>query len=658
MAGCSDEPMPGIQGAFEALAFVQRAHASHARSLLAPDDFRPGGRALLLEPVAPDGVLTVIAEPPGGDVRGLAISPDGERAIVAVRTGEADRFHLIEVDLEAARGGQPCFAESSDVGPACRQLTFGPFDDTRPFYLPDGRIAFSRADPRGQIEWQGRGRARVLMAVEPDGSRTSRIDFSPGHALGARLLPDGFVQLVRSTQRDGHAAFVPLRIDPSGARALEQDGPELDGGSLPLDPLRDEQDRLVAGCVPTAGTWLSGTICQRGTDGSWRTVLPGVPTGTGCSPEGRIRHPLPLGEERFLVAYAKTPNGCVTGADEMRGLVPDFALAVVEAGSGARYPLHNDSDRDDILPVPVRVRGLVDPGVTYPARPDAVCAQAGLIAEGQASPVQVVAVRALQGLSGAEAPWAVELGGQEPGAICAGEDGRTAALVQAAGDAPRAFRVRLPSGVPLKLQYLDRYGAAVESDPLWWGGPDCARRGELNAEMAVADLAAGAARQRDFDFRRDIQPVLNRSCVAAGCHDAGTSAGVYVGLDGRLRGLDLHEAASGRTSVAYHNLTLRDTLRDGAGRVLAEFRPWVVPGRARESRLVQRLGVPCRFGDCSSASWASWGMDFDDRHPEDQPSFTELVGAGELSAPSDEDRWTLVEWIDAGAPFHGRGAVP
>ena len=76
----------------------------------------------------------------------------------------------------------------------------------------------------------------------------------------------------------------------------------------------------------------------------------------------------------------------------------------------------------------------------------------------------------------------------------------------------------------------------------------------------------------------------------------------------------------------------------------------VVPGSARESRLMQRLGVPCRYDCAGQAAWAPWGLGEGMTHPEDQPDFTGTL--------TNEDRWKFVEWIESGAPFLGRGATP
>jgi hypothetical protein len=211
---------------------------------------------------------------------------------------------------------------------------------------------------------------------------------------------------------------------------------------------------------------------------------------------------------------------------------------------------------------------------------------------------------------------------------------------------------------------VDSFGAALASDSLWRGGPDCAIRqctachandglapGFEGSQAAAAppfalfDPQALDSREHSYDFARDIQPILDRSCATTGCHDAQTHAGAYVSLSGNLVGLDLSGSPSGRTTVAYRSLMAWDLVRDDQnGQILERRRMFVVPGSARDSRLMQRLGSPCRY---SCSGWAGWGMPEASRHPEDR-----------LGALSDQERWQIVEWIDAGAAFFGSGVVP
>ncbi len=660
---CGSNTTPGLEGSygFDTLAFVQRSHPGFSVGLLAPDLFLPGGRAVVLKPAAATGEIFDLSGLSEGDVIGLDVAPDGERIVFSARMAEFDSHHLLEMDLDLVLSGETCIKEDGDLGLACRQLTFGPADDTRPFYLADGRVGFVRSHPWGPVDFQGRGRARVLHAVEADGSRVSRLEYGPGHALGARPMRDGTVSLVRVTQTNGALRFVPLRIDPAGAEAHLIAGSDMPSSALALNAQIDDQGRVLAACIPSAGTFQAGTLCAQEADGNFVAALSGIAEGDGCSPDGRLRHPVPLGEERYLVSYAKTPNGCLTSEDEIRGLLPDFGLAVLDTALAARYPLFSDPDKDELFAKPVKEHALLDPGVTPPARPEGSCAEGGVLLQGLVTNPEIVAVRVLEGISGAEAPFSMELGGRSQGAYCTGQQGleQLASVENVA--AGRGYKLRVPSKVPLKAQMLDRYGATLSQDVLWWGAGSCAVRGapEGLEALSTTELLDRPEHQRGFDFRRDIQPILNRSCVANGCHDAETAAGAYVDFSNRLRGLDMHDAASGRATVAYNNLMAVDRRRDShTGVVLEQADIYVTPGSAKDSRLARRLGVPCRLGDCEAEDWAAWGVPAGSVHPMDQAAFDGLVTQGLLTAPSNEDRWLIVDWIDAGAAFYGRGATP
>jgi len=647
---------------FSDLLFISRTPPRHAGSLVAGDGFRPGGNLVMLSPAAPSGKLANLSGLSAGDVAGVDISPDGKSALAAIRTDLHDRFHIYRLDIAAVDRGEKCFTDNGDIGSACTRLTFGPADDTRPFHLADGRIAFLREDPGGQVDFEGRGRSRTLYAISPDGADLARLDYGPGHDLGAGSLLDGRMRLVRWTRREGAAVFVPLVADPSGSSGVVPDGDA--SASVPMTPRQDAQARQFAACMPPLGTWGAGTLCQRDDAGEWLASIADIPSGDGCSPLGRVRDPYPLADGRFLVSLANTPQGCTNTEDGDHARVPEFSIAILDPIGGGRKPLYGRSNAADLFPRPVMEHSILDSGVIPPALPPA-CQEGGVVFEGFArdenGPVSGAArIRFLEALSGEIAPWMMEIGGLDVGALC-GSGG----VFEAPLYPDDSFSVRAPSDVPLRIQLLDHYGAALGSDPLWRGGPACAGRScsgchagatasdELEHSLAHAagplDLSDRSV-QRSIDFARDIQPILNRSCSTANCHDSTTAAGNYVNLAGALQGLDLSATPSGRTSTAYGNLTMVDTRRDAGGRIIESRRPYVVPGSARQSRLIERLGVPCRFDCTGEPGWAPWALGQGKTHPEDQPGFSGGV--------SDDERWLIVEWIDAGAAFLGRGATP
>ena len=137
--------------------------------------YRPGGPLKLLD--LRTGTARVLVDP---GAEGLARDPDvffdGQRVVFSMRQNSADNYHLYEV---AATGGAP------------RQLTSAPgVFDIDPFYLADGRIAFtSSREPKYcgcNVHIMGN-----LFRMESDGAnivQLGRNNLFEGHGS---LLDDG-----------------------------------------------------------------------------------------------------------------------------------------------------------------------------------------------------------------------------------------------------------------------------------------------------------------------------------------------------------------------------------------------------------------------------------------------------------------------------------
>lgn len=663
-AGCGSGFPAGLSKdlGFHALVLIQQPAPANAGSLA--DGWLPEGesRLLLLDPAALGGKLVELLAGDGIQVRGLDVDPGGEALVFAARLDGADRYHLYRLDLEAWAAGASCLASDGDLGLACQALTFGPGDDWQPLYLPSGRLAFFRQDEQRGLDFLGRGPARFLYSVEADGSDPRRLDSFPGLVAAAGLRDDGWLYTVRWEQRAGASGWYAYTLDPTGGGELRPLPGSLD--SVPLSPVRSATG-LLATCTAPAGTWEAGVPCWLEDEVAPRPLVTEIPAGDGCSAKGRVRDSWPLRDGRLLVASAVVAQGCVNTRDGDAGLTPDFSLAIMDPADASRQPLLNLPGTAEVFPRPLMSRSLLPEGRSPPV-PPSPCQHKGVLIQGylrdaQGQPLAGAArVRVYEALDGSRVPWRVELGGTRPRAMC-GKAGQYQAPVYGDG----SFSLLAPADTPLQLAALDNYGAVLAADPTWRGGPACARRtcsgchagaGALDMSTSQAGRAQATeltdpAGRRYFDFRRDVQPILDRSCAVAGCHDSDSAAGSYVDFSGNLVGLDLSGVPEGRATRSYNALLRLDIRRDSrSGRILEKRRPYVQPGSARDSRLIQRLGVPCRF-DCSGRpAWAEWALGPGRQHPEDQPGWS-----GNLA---DEERWLLVEWIDSGAPFVAPGAQP
>ena len=176
----------------------------------------------------------------------------------------------------------------------------------------------------------------------------------------------------------------------------------------------------------------------------------------------------------------------------------------------------------------------------------------------------------------------------------------TRILGETAMDDDGSFQVEVPANSPFKVQVLDGDGLALRSSEWIWvknkenrGCIGCHEDGELTPENQLpkalthpaAQLTLPPEQRRTVDYLRDVQPLLEKKCGNASCHANG----------------------------------------------LAKY---VRPGEARNSPLVWSL-----YGRVTSRPW-------DKVPPRAKVRTMPPAGHGTLS---DEEKRTIVEWIDLGA---------
>lgn len=222
-----------------------------------------------------------------------------------------------------------------------------------------------------------------------------------------------------------------------------------------------------------------------------------------------------------------------------------------------------------------------------------------------------------------------------------------------------SFQVELPAGIAVRLQGLDADGMAVGTMHNRWydfapgqvikqgvqgghypqlcgachgaldGDPDHAfvppdvithasltlsRYDQQNPRLPLAPVQLGDASRTTRDFRRDVQPILDRRCGT--CHGAQAPEG----------GVALTSTRTTWYSDAYETLLAPGTDSSGGG-------AWVdaSSGRARGSYLVELLT----------------GTELE------APGILATVGVRHAPELTDEELGVLVEWIELGAPWVG-----
>jgi len=152
-----------------------------------------------------------------------------------------------------------------------------------------------------------------------------------------------------------------------------------------------------------------------------------------------------------------------------------------------------------------------------------------------------------------------------------------------------SFHIRVPAETPIRFQLLDEDYVALRTQQAWtWvmgnesrGCVGCHEDPELSPPNRLVtaitkppvDLVLPPARRRTVDFRHQIAPIVAARCATAGCHVAG-EAEPMLGEPGTT----MSESA---LRTVYGSL-----LGQSAGRAGGRY---VVPGKARESRLIRLL---------------------------------------------------------------------
>lgn len=238
-----------------------------------------------------------------------------------------------------------------------------------------------------------------------------------------------------------------------------------------------------------------------------------------------------------------------------------------------------------------------------------------------------------------------------------------------------SFQARVPVGVPFRVQALDasrmaigtmhnrwyyalagqvltqgisvatgtaRYGsrcAACHGDPTGAARvpelepPDAVTSASLSLSRyerqdprrPIAPPVLGTSTRVAIDFRRDVQPILDRRC--ASCHAGAAPAG----------GVDLSDRATAHFTRAYESL-----LAPGSGS--GNDRAYVDDGdgRARTSHLVELVS----------------GAELDAPRPLAAAGVPHPA-PGQGAGPLDEDELlTVIRWIELGATFRGAGSAP
>jgi hypothetical protein len=245
--------------------------------------YHEGGRLSRLNLKA--GKVTHLVDDPKGGVRDPQMHYEGRKILFSYRKGGQPYYHLHEINID---------------GTGLRQLTDGPFDDIEPVYLPDGGIAFcsSRCNRMVQCYFV---RVAVIHRCDADGSNIRQLSANLEQDNTPWLLPDGRIlhqrwEYIDRSQVQFHHLWT---MNPDGTNQMVYYG-NMTRGNVYIDakPIPNS-DKVVFLWSPGHGRKEHAghvTILDP-TSGPDR-----VESARRITKEAHWRDPIALSEDCFLVA--------------------------------------------------------------------------------------------------------------------------------------------------------------------------------------------------------------------------------------------------------------------------------------------------------------------------------------------------------------------
>lgn len=496
------------------------------------------------------GMVTNILDDPDGAFRDPQVGYDGKKVLFSWRRGGTEYYHLYEANLD---------------GTGLVQITDGPYDDIEGIYLPAGGLVFSSTRCNRWVAC-GPYRTSILYSCNAEGKNIRPLSSNIVSENTPWMLPDGRVMFMRWEYVDrNQMRYQHLwTINPDGTGVMV-----LYGNQFPNNVFIDAKpvpggDKIVFVDIP-----FHGMEDRRGTlkmlDPKYgpdeRAAAKPLDLGTLVSQPGQSMDPYPLGENLFL-------------------FVNDRKIFLTD-GCGNTYPLYSlpeDSHPNLMIqeprPVVPRKREKIIPDRIDPARATGRLALMDVNYGRNMAGVLPGEVRKLLILEQLPKPLNAS-GGPAPTSM-----GGTFTLKRILGTIPveadGSAYMELPALRSLFFVALDENDLSVkrmQSFVTLQPGEftSCSgchekrtttpKRPANGEPMAFRKPISQIDRIPDipeiFDYPRDIQPILDRHCIA--CHDYTPTA-----MGGpRAGGIILTGDHGPVFSHSYASLTLDHQFADG-----------------------------------------------------------------------------------------------
>lgn len=315
--------------------------------------YRMGRNIFAFDTTDPDKSLRQLTHFESGYVADLEVSYDGKRLLFSHNTLAPEPwFHVYEMNAD---------------GSGLKQLTFGPYHDLHPNYMPDGRIVFSSSRTGLRDEYHGYP-ANALAVMNADGSDIHIIGYNLGRDAEPVVGDDGKILFTRLELFYSRmkTEWNLLTVYPDGRMPTTLYGPErreLHGNIGGADAIARPRHRGVRITQPQS--WDKSTYLLNTFKGPM-IAGPGRYTERFLMPDNTwaVTTPVQLPDGRLLVAAGKRPYSEKDGfpkKESKKGDLDiissvDHGIYYLDTKTGELELVYNDPDFADFEARPLQPR--------------------------------------------------------------------------------------------------------------------------------------------------------------------------------------------------------------------------------------------------------------------------------------------------------------
>ncbi len=596
----------------------------------------------VLSSIHPGGTLRTLFRPERGEFVGeIDLHYDANKLLFTMPKGPT--WQIFEIGIN---------------GTGLRQVSRDDYPDVDNFdacYLPDGRIVFvSTASITAVPCWHGVERACSIYLMDADGGNVRQLCFDQDLDLHPSVLPTGQVIFSRWDYTGiMHIYLRPLMAmnpDGTGQRALYGSNSYWPNALYFPRGIPDAPGKIIAiiagyhgvprmgelGLIDTTKGWHEAAGIIQKIPGRDKPVQTVIRDNLVDKSWPKFLHPYPLSDKYFLVSCR--PNNKSPWGIYLVDVFDNMLLICVLP----KYDLFEPIPLKKIPhppAIPDRVDLQHDDAVVYL---DDVYAGPGLagIPRGAVKKLRIVAYH--YGYPGMAGPDKVGCGG--PWEVM-----RILGTVNVHEDGSAMFQV--PANTPVSLQPLDEQGKAIQLMRTWFTAMpgetvSCVGCHEQSKQIPVLRQRQAAMRPvaqiepwygpaRGLDFERDVQPVLDKYCVA--CHN-----GTPRQDNQRIPDLRAERYAKnyrGRELTRLGATRLHPVVRRAFGGTKIKYTP------AYEALIpyIRRVNVEDHVGLLVPGEYHA-----------DTSELVQMLSKGHHNVRLDDEAWDrLVTWIDLNGPCHG-----